>query len=77
MSTTMTETKEIKNTDTLNATDRCDRCNGQAYFWVNGVSGDLFFCRHHFLKHEDVIRDYAFEIIDESHKLDYKVESSA
>jgi len=77
MPTAMEEVKEIKNTDTLNSTDRCDRCGGQAYFWVNGVSGDLFFCRHHFLKHEESIRAYAFEIIDESHKLDYKVESSA
>lgn len=77
MSTTMEDVKELKNTDTLNATDRCDRCSGQAFFWVNGVSGDLFFCRHHFLKHEESIRAYAFEIIDESHKLEYKVESSA
>jgi len=63
--------------DTLNATDRCDACGSQAYIWVNGVSGDLLFCRHHFLKHEDKLREYAFEIIDETHKLGIKVESSA
>jgi len=70
---TMVEEKS----DTLNATDRCDACGSQAYIWVNGVSGDLLFCRHHFLKHEDKLREYAFEIIDETHKLGIKVESSA
>jgi hypothetical protein len=63
--------------DVLNTSDRCDRCNGQAFFWVNGVAGDLLFCRHHFLKYEDAIRAYAFEIIDERHKLLVKRESSA
>ena len=71
------ETLVDERTDTLNATDRCDRCGGQAYVWVNGVNGDLMFCRHHFLKWEDKIRAYAFEIIDETYKLNNKVESSA
>lgn len=73
METMIEETK----TDTLNASDRCDRCDGQAYVWANGVNGDLLFCRHHFLKWEDKIRSYAFEIIDETYKLMTKVESSA
>jgi hypothetical protein len=77
MSNAMMEAKELKNTDTLNNSDRCDRCGGQAFFWINGVSGDLFFCRHHFLKYEESIRAYAFEITDESHKLEYKIDSSA
>ena len=53
----------------MNTQDRCDRCNAQAYVWVNGVAGDLMFCRHHFNKHEEALRSYAFEIIDESEKL--------
>jgi len=53
----------------MNAQDRCDRCNSQAFVWVNGVAGDLMFCRHHFMKHEKALRAYAFEIIDESEKL--------
>ena len=61
----------------LNATDRCDYCGSQAYFWVNGINGDLIFCRHDFLKWEEKIRAYAFEVIDESQKLGIKVESSA
>ena len=61
----------------LNANDRCDRCPSQAFYWVNGVSGDLLFCRHHFLKNEDKLREYAFEIVDESYKINEKSESSA
>jgi hypothetical protein len=69
----MTEEK----TDVLKATDRCDRCQSQAYFWVNGVAGDLLFCRHHFFKYEEKLREYAFEIVDETHKINEKSESSA
>ena len=76
MDTMELETQDT-NTDVLKASDRCDRCGGQAYFWVNGVSGDPLFCRHHFMKWEDKIRAYAFEIVDESHKLFVKVSSSA
>jgi len=71
------EVSETTETDTLNATDRCDSCNAQAYVWVNGISGDLLFCGHHFSKSEEKIRAYAFEIIDERHKLEVKRESSA
>jgi hypothetical protein len=69
--------EQAAETDTLNAHDRCDSCQSQAYVWVNGVSGDLLFCGHHFNKHEDKIRAYAFEIIDERYKLSIKRESSA
>jgi len=61
-----------KGSDTLNSTDRCDACRSQAYVWANGVAGDLLFCRHHFLKNEEKIRAWAFEIIDESYKADHK-----
>ena len=69
----MTEEK----TDVLKVTDRCDRCSSQAFVWVNGVSGDLLFCRHHFLKYEDKLMEYAFEIVDETHKINERSESSA
>lgn len=69
--------KTAEETDTLNAHDRCDSCGSQAYVWVNGVNGDLLFCGHHFTKHEERLRAYAFEIIDERHKLEVKRESSA
>jgi hypothetical protein len=67
---------DTKLSDTLTANDRCDYCGSQAYFWVNGINGDLLFCRHDFLKWEDKLRSYAFEIVDESHKLGIKVQSS-
>jgi hypothetical protein len=70
---TMTEEK----TDVLKVTDRCDRCQSQAFVWVNGVAGDLLFCRHHFLKHEDALRAYAFEIMDETHKINQKPSESS
>ncbi len=69
---TMTEERS----DVLKNTDRCDRCQGQAFVWVNGVSGDLLFCRHHFLKYEEAIRAYAFEVVDETYKINNKSESS-
>lgn len=64
-------------TDVLTNSDRCDRCQSQAFVWVNGVNGDLQFCRHHFLKHEEALRDYAFEVIDETYKINDKSHSSA
>lgn len=73
----LTEEEIVQETDTLNANDRCDSCGAQAYVWVNGITGDLLFCGHHFSKHEDKIRSYAFEIIDERYKLSVKRESSA
>ena len=70
------ETMVEERTDVLKATDRCDRCASQAFVWVNGVNGDLQFCRHHFLKHEDLIRAYAFEVSDETYKINDKSQSS-
>lgn len=65
----MTATVEQEKTDLIKVSDRCDRCQSQALVWVNGIAGDLYFCRHHFLKHEESIRQYAFEVIDETYKL--------
>lgn len=70
------DTMVQEKSDTLNANDRCDACGSQAFVWVNGVNGDLLFCRHHFLKNEDKLRDWAFEIIDETWKINDKSESS-
>jgi hypothetical protein len=53
----------------LNATDRCDSCNAQAYVVVKGVTGELFFCNHHYVKNEKALSKFAYEIIDERSKL--------
>jgi len=54
----------------LSATDRCDRCNAQAYVRVVLTNGsDLLFCGHHWTRHEDALRPQASLVIDELHKL--------
>lgn len=53
----------------LTALDRCDRCNAQAYVSASGVSGELLFCGHHYNKIKDSIKKWAFEIVDETEKL--------
>ena len=63
MTTTMTA-------PALSATDRCDRCNAQAYVRVVLPGGaDLLFCGHHWMRHEQVLRPQAETIIDEIHRL--------
>jgi hypothetical protein len=53
----------------LGPQDRCDSCYAEALVLVKGVSGDLMFCGHHYNKHEEKLKYYAFEIIDERSKL--------
>ena len=54
----------------LSATDRCDRCNAQAYVQVVLPAGtDLLFCAHHWSAYEGNLRPQASEVIDETHRL--------
>ena len=53
----------------LTAVDRCDRCSAQAYVRATGVSGELYFCGHHFAGMEENVSKWAFEIIDERDRL--------
>ena len=59
----------------LNANDRCDKCQAQALVKVNGLTGDLMFCGHHYNKIIDNPEGYAkimsfmLTIIDERNKL--------
>lgn len=58
-----------------NLSDRCDQCNAQAFVKVVGVTGELFFCSHHYNKimdnavGYDAMTKFAYEIIDEREKL--------
>jgi|AntAceMinimDraft_5_1070358.scaffolds.fasta_scaffold262380_2 hypothetical protein len=52
---------------TLN--ERCDACNSQSYFMVSFDYGNLFFCKHHFDRHEDTIFELALDVVDESELL--------
>jgi len=58
-----TETKER----VLTLNDRCDACSAAALVKVSGVSGELFFCGHHYNKYEnsESMKKFAFDIIDE------------
>lgn len=59
----------------LDATDRCDRCQAQAYVKVIGNSGELLFCNHHYNKVMNDTEGYKkmmkfmVEVIDERSRL--------
>lgn len=57
----MTEVKE----KVLQVADRCDRCDAQAFVLVKGMSGELYFCGHHYTQHEDALNKFAYEVVDE------------
>jgi hypothetical protein len=57
--------------------DRCDRCSAQAFVIVKGLSGELFFCGHHFAEHEEALYNWAYDIIDEREFINKKSQSSA
>lgn len=59
----MSSIDELEN---YTAKERCDVCNAQSFFMVTFETGDLFFCRHHFMKHEEIFYKIADDIIDES-----------
>lgn len=61
---------------TLTANDRCDaNCSAQAFVKVVGVSGELFFCSHHYnnITNNAVgyanLEKFAYQIIDERDRL--------
>lgn len=49
----------------IGPTDRCDSCNAKAFYMVMFESGELFFCRHHFVKHENAFLEKACDIFDD------------
>lgn len=59
----------------LSPLDRCDSCNAEALVRISGISGQLFFCGHHYNKIMDNKDGYAkmmsfmVEIVDERDKL--------
>lgn len=59
----------------LSAQDRCDSCSAEALVRVKGVSGQLFFCGHHYNKIMDdpigyeKMMAFMYEILDERDKL--------
>jgi hypothetical protein len=59
----------------LNAKDRCDRCQAQAYVKIVGSTGELLFCSHHYNKIVDDFNGYTkmmafmYAVVDEREKL--------
>lgn len=61
----------------LTAHDRCDRCGAQAYAVALKDNLDLLFCNHHFTKHQDVLEEQGFVIIDQTYRLHQSVSATA
>lgn len=65
----MTELLDDVQERVLTLNDRCDAksCGAAALVKVSGVSGELFFCGHHYNKYEmsENLIKFAFEVIDE------------
>ena len=60
----MTETQIVEERQ-IKIADRCDRCGAQAFVLVKGVSGELYFCGHHYQKNEAALIKFAYEVVDE------------
>lgn len=56
----------------LQVADRCDACQAQAFVIVKGVSGELYFCGHHYTKHFEALQAFAYEIFDERDRINSK-----
>lgn len=39
----------------LKAADRCDRCGAQAFVITRHLAGYLYWCKHHFEKHQELL----------------------
>jgi hypothetical protein len=67
-------------TSTLTALDRCDRCSARAYVLVQGSTGELLFCSHHYNKiidnavGYDKIMKFMTNIIDSRNELNQSKE---
>ena len=66
------EVEEIE----LKVTDRCDACQAQAFVYLKGVTGELYFCGHHYAKNEEKLQSWAFTIIDARDTINSKPDSS-
>lgn len=64
MTETIIESSEIEQQMSI-----CDRCGARSFFLVIFDSGELQFCRHHFIENEDAIREMSYYVIDRSEDL--------
>lgn len=71
--------QEVVDDRVLNNSHRCDSsgCPAQAWVCAKFMTGELFFCGHHFEKYEIGIIKQAYDIVDEREYINAKSESSA
>ena len=60
---------DLEQSNILTGHDRCDKCGSQAYVLVEGPSGTLLFCGHHYAVNEKKLIGWAMNVIDERSKL--------
>jgi hypothetical protein len=66
----MNDVEEKTEDIVLTAQDRCDQCSAQAYVLVDGISGSLLFCAHHYTKimnnpgAKKAIESFAYKTLD-------------
>jgi len=66
---------EVKQDWSLSPLDRCDVCNSEALVQVKGISGELFFCGHHYNKIMSTptgynnMMSFMISVVDEREKL--------
>ena len=60
---------ETKEENLLSTLDRCDKCSAQAWVIAKGVKSNLYFCAHHFDKYAVKLTEWAYDIVDERHRL--------
>jgi len=65
----MTEIILEKDSEVEEQLSTCDRCGARSFFLVIFDSGELQFCRHHFVENEDAIREMSYYVIDRSEDL--------
>lgn len=68
--------EEVVEEVTLHVKDRCDSCGAQAFVYAKGLSGELYFCGHHYNEHENKIMKWAFTIVDARDTINSKPDSS-
>jgi hypothetical protein len=71
---TIQPTETLAPAPILDHADRCDRCGSRAYVWTilvfpSTFTGELLWCRHHWLEHRDAVAPFIAVIVDESRQL--------
>jgi hypothetical protein len=72
----LTDEKVEESQVELTAKDRCDACGAQAFVYLKGISGELYFCGHHYAANEEKLKAWAFTITDKRDTINKKSESS-